>query len=246
MYQGIVLADFSDKKPHSRYHYELKVLTFFIQALHEQHEHFFLCQSWQMKDLRAFQWHNYHSPEKGTFKIDLRYTGILDLDIIKDKDFYISKEIRDSNKQDYQKAIKNHISIEDSKDIELLLEIYKQTFERQGIVVQEKDIQIVRNITEASLKNNFGKLFFAKTKDGEVSNATLFLYDNFCAYYLIGANSPLYRKSGASAMLMIHNIFYAKELGKKYVDFVGINSPQRGEFKLSFNAEPKPYFHLTI
>jgi hypothetical protein len=30
--------------------------------------------------------------------------------------------------------------------------------------------------------------------------------------------------------------------GMKMVDFGGINSPNRGDFKISFNAKPVPYF----
>lgn len=243
MYQGIVLADFSCEKPHTRYNYELKILTFFIEKLHEIFEHFFLCQSWQMRDLRAFQWHNYHTPEKGVFQIDLRYTGILDLNLI-DRENYISKQIRTSKKSDYQKALKNNYQIVESNNIIELLSLYSKTFERQGLKVKDREIKLITNITSTAIKNNFGKLFFAQNPSGEYTNATLFLYDNFCAYYLIAANSPEHRNSGASVFLMLHNIFYAQDLGKNYVDFVGINSPQRGDFKLAFNAEPKPYFHL--
>jgi len=30
------------------------------------------------------------------------------------------------------------------------------------------------------------------------------------------------------------------------IDFCGVNSPQRGDFKISFNAEIKPYYESTF
>jgi hypothetical protein len=41
---------------------------------------------------------------------------------------------------------------------------------------------------------------------------------------------------------MLNLIRDAMEKGLKYVDFCGVNSPNRGDYKISFNAELKPYF----
>ena len=38
----------------------------------------------------------------------------------------------------------------------------------------------------------------------------------------------------------------SKKLQKKNIDFVGINSPNRGYFKTSFGGETKVYFELRI
>ena len=36
------------------------------------------------EDVRSFQWFNYHEPEKGQFKIDINYTGLLDISNVTD------------------------------------------------------------------------------------------------------------------------------------------------------------------
>jgi len=68
------------------------------------------------------------------------------------------------------------------------------------------------------------------------------LYDDRTAYYLFGANDPMYRHTSAGAFLLMHMIKDAFEKGIQEIDFVGVNSPNRGDFKISFNAEVKPYF----
>ena len=45
---------------------------------------------------------------------------------------------------------------------------------------------------------------------------------------------------------MFEQIQYCIEQGLSYVDFIGINSPLRGDFKTSFNADPRPYFSFQI
>jgi lipid II:glycine glycyltransferase (peptidoglycan interpeptide bridge formation enzyme) len=68
-----------------------------------------------------------------------------------------------------------------------------------------------------------------------------FVTDSKCAYYLFGANDPELREANASSKLLIDNIVIFADQGLEKFDFVGVNSPQRGDFKLSFNAELIPY-----
>jgi lipid II:glycine glycyltransferase (peptidoglycan interpeptide bridge formation enzyme) len=63
---------------------------------------------------------------------------------------------------------------------------------------------------------------------------------------VFGATKPEMRHSGAATKLMFENIYRAKESGIQELDFVGVNSPQRGDFKLSFNAELKLYFDVRF
>ena len=66
------------------------------------------------------------------------------------------------------------------------------------------------------------------------------------SYYLIGANDPNYRKDGTGGFVVLEQIRYCIEQGLSYVDFIGINSQLRGDFKTSFNANPTPYFTFSL
>ena len=62
---------------------------------------------------------------------------------------------------------------------------------------------------------------------------------------MFAANEPALRNTGAATRLMVDNILEAKRRGMKELDFVGVNSPDRGDYKLSFNPELKLYFTLS-
>ena len=66
------------------------------------------------------------------------------------------------------------------------------------------------------------------------------------SYYLIGANDPNYRKDGAGGFVVLEQIRYCIEQGLSYEDFMGINSPLRGDFKTSLNADPVSYFEFNL
>src|SRR5262249_11590621 len=107
------------------------------------------------------------------------------------------------------------------------------------------EVCLLRSISQAALAHGFGELSTCVSSEGTVTSATLFLFDRRCGYYLVSANDPEYRNSGSGTYLMLENIRRCQEKGLEAVDFVGVNSPNRGDFKTSFNAAPVPYFLLT-
>lgn len=244
-YQGMIIKSMDTLSTHTRFNRQLKVIDFFLKKLHEKYNHFCLSQSWKFEDIRPFLWHNYHDESKGVFSIKIRYTAILDLKEIESKEKYLLS-IRDDRRLPYNKAIKNGYSIEISDDIDLLNDLHSLTFQRQNITVSDYEQKLLLSISETAIKNGYGKLMFCKNQLNEFVNATLFISDLNCSYYLFGANHPDFRKYGGSNLLLVENIMSSKEQGLKYVDFVGANSPQRGDFKTSFNAKPVVYFELSI
>ena len=77
-------------------------------------------------------------------------------------------------------------------------------------------------------------------------SANLFLHDRDCSYYFLGANDPHFRGTGAGTSLLIEQIHRSILAGKKNVDMVGVNSPNRGDYKTSFNAELVMYITTMI
>lgn len=242
MYQGIMLTNHSQTLPlHNYPKWLIKVTDTFISLLAEQYSTLSFCLHHSFKDLRPIQWFHYHNPELGLFNIDLRYTGILDLKDIQHFENYLSK-IRNNRRRDYKKAKKRGLFIKESKDIEILSNLHKLTFKRQNIATTAKEKKLIKDISQAALTHNFGKLFICQMPDKTPVSATLFLFDKNCVYYLIGANHPDFRNTGSSSFLMLENIRYFITKKFKSLDFIGINSPTRGDFKISFNAIPIPYF----
>lgn len=242
-YQGILLADNSSQASHSQITHEFRTVEYFIAQLTEHYKKYCLCQSWRLRDLRPFQWHNYHEPQNGQFKIDLRYTGTLDINKYHNFDGYVSS-VRTVRRQEFKKS-SQLLKLKLSDDEEILDDLHAKTFERQNIDRTDQESVLVKSILRHAIAGNYGKMCCAMLDDVAVS-AVLFLYDSRTTYYLFGANDPSHRKTFAGTFLLMQMIKDAFETGIQEVDFVGVNSPNRGDFKISLNAELRPYFITSI
>lgn len=203
-----------------------------------------LCLSFHpgIVDMRPLQWHNFDDPQKGRFRIDVRYTAIRSLlnfetgaDLIRD--------IRKDRRADFRKAAQ--VSVSSEPDIEAFLGLYEMTFQRQSIEVEAGTLSIVRNILQ-SIPGAGGMILTAMDPRGRPISATAILLGKRRAYSLLTANDPACRKLGANTRLVIEAMLRSRDAGMSDFDFVGANSPNRADYKLSFNAELTPYFEARF
>jgi lipid II:glycine glycyltransferase (peptidoglycan interpeptide bridge formation enzyme) len=135
--------------------------------------------------------------------------------------------------------------VENSRDIDTFEQLYRMTFARQGVFHEEELNLLVRSITTTAIQEGFGDLLICRNRDGQAISATLFLFDEKCGYYMFGANHPEHNKANGGTLLLLENIRCCQSRSLEFVDVMGINSPNRGDFKTSFNAVPVPYFVVT-
>jgi hypothetical protein len=240
-HQGILFSQKINSMPsHRQVAKKVEITEFLIKQLISRYGNFHMSLSPAFDDLRPFSWHNFHKADAAKFAITPRYTARLDLRGF-ELDTYLSS-IRSVRRQEYQKSA---AVVSESNDIDTFVDIYMKNFERQEITLDNLTLQRIKRIVLASISGGFGRLCEARV-DGQPASMTLFVHDGRCAWYLFGANDPAWRKSGASTVLMIDNIRHYAEKGVPCVDFVGINSPQRGDYKLSFNGQLTPYFQVHL
>jgi GNAT superfamily N-acetyltransferase len=240
--QGILFSGSCLEMPiHSRVKWRLETTEFLLHEMEKRYNRISFCLNYGVSDIRSFQWYHYHAPELGQFQIGLWYTAILDMKVVPSFDEYFSG-IRTLRQRDYQRSLKEGMICEESDDVEILDRLHHLTFERQRIVRSKEEINMLVSITKAAIKDGFGRMLVCRTSEGKAVAANLFLYDSRCCYYMYGGNDPEFRKIGCGTYLMLKNIQYFKERGLERVDFVGINSPNRGDFKTSFNSKPTPYY----
>lgn len=239
-YQGILFAPVGDALPRQRVLDEFRLTEFIVAELTQRYRTLEMALSWAFTDLRPFLWHNYGMAGAPQFRTAPRYTALLDLSAIDDRDF--AADARACRRQELKKA--SALAIDDAPAIQDFLQLYGRTFARQDIALEEDRIALVRSITEAALAQGYGRLSACSTAQGPAAMA-LFLYDRHRAYYLFAANEPAQRNTGASTRLMFDNILEAKRRGLRELDFVGVNSPARGDFKLSFNPRLALYFDVS-
>ena len=106
MYQNIFYSNFFDKINISK-SLKLKIESTdeLLKQLYMKFKNIKLCLHHSIKDIRAFQWFNYHE-KNNKFHINIKYTALLDLKPYIDFSEYFN-QIRASRRQDYNKSIKN-------------------------------------------------------------------------------------------------------------------------------------------
>lgn len=240
-HQGIFFARPIDQlKNHKKLATQFRITEFIIEQLISIYQSCSMSLSPFFCDLRPFLWHNYGLIDQPKFGIVNRYTSRLSLNNFNFQDYLLS--IRSVRRQEYKKS---QAVVESSNNIAQFLSMYKKTFERQGLEVNSQDIALVDRITKSSLQNKYGRLVSAQI-DRQPASMALFLFDNNCAYYLFGANDPKFRNSGTSTKLMLESIQYFSEQNLESFDFVGVNSPSRGDYKLSFNSDLLLYHEVHL
>jgi len=242
MYQGVLFSGAHGvMPPHKRSKRGLDLTGFLLESMSKRYRKISFCLHHEVEDLRAFQWFHYHEPDLGQFRINLAYTGIVDLSLYENFDNYF-QTIRSTRRNEYRRARAAGLSVEESLDIDMLDKLHEMTFARQGVHRGGDDV--VRRVVSKALENKFGRMLFCRNSAGTLLSATVFLYDSKTAYYLVGANDPQHRDTWSGVYLVLENIRWCKERGLNLVDMVGVNSPNRGDFKTSFNAAIKPYFQV--
>ncbi len=246
MYQGLLFnSTVEGLATHKQVKKSLELVGFLLAEIEKRYQRIYFSLHPSFIDLRSFQWHNYHSPEKGQFKIALNYTGILSLQSVENID-QILMGARTVRRQEYRKCLKEGFTIEESDDIKVLDFLHSQTFERQGIDRSSGEKFMATTLAEKAISLGFGRLLICRDYSGSAASASLFLFDDKTAYYLIGANDPKFRKYGTGSYVMFEQIRRCLEQGLSQVDFVGINSPMRGDFKTSFGAVPVTYYTVML
>ena len=245
LYQGILFNHkYSLMQCHQRVNESLRLIDFLLTEFKQIYSRISFCLHPKIDDVRGFSWFNYHEPEYGNFHTGISYTGIIDLTDKYDFEDYLMA-IRKSRRYEYRKACKEKMFVESSEDFDLLEKLYIQTFERQDISVDASALKILRSIAESALDKKYGELTVCRNEQGEALSAALFLYDDNCCYYMVGANNPDHRQTGSGVFIVLENIRIFQSKGYKYIDVCGLNSPSRGGFKSSLNAMPTPYYVTT-
>lgn len=194
----------------------------------------------KIADVRPLLWHNYGRPEDGNFKVDIRYTATRTLEGFDSIEGLLA-DIRYDRRTDYRKAVKAHCSIGDGISGKDFVTLYKKTFARQNIGLEPAKLSVVERVVDA-IGDGRGYTLVVRNDEGQIVSSTAVLTSRHCAYSLFTANDPDQRRLGANTMLVLEAMIRAKKLGMAIFDFVGANSPNRGDYKLSFNSALRTYY----
>jgi hypothetical protein len=245
LYNGVLLGSkWSEMPLHSRPSWIATTLEPLMQQLTDNYPHFVLGMHPGLVDLRPFQWFNWDTPDAGTFDLNLRYTARTDLREIDSPDNFL-RSVRTLRRRQVTRARKQGFTIARSDDVDQLDRLHKLTFARQDLDRPAGPGLDLLGSARAALKGDFAWLYVAQDPDGKPVAANLILLDETCGYYIYGATDPDFRNSGVGSLILFSAIEDCWRSGRSAFDHCGANSPQRGDFKTSFNAIVEPYHVVT-
>ena len=237
---GIIFKDLKGLKQYTRNETIFYVLEAFALYLFERYPLVGFNFHWDISDMRAFDWVNYHERSKGYYETTVKYTSFVDISNPTDTSEYAHKRRIPELKKGIKEGHVYHTR--ETKDIDLLNRLVGMNFERQGIDRTENQIKYLYQICENLLKHSAARIFVTSFNE-EPTVATCFAFDKHRAYYLFVGTDVKFRDWGVGTKNFYEScLMLNREQQINEIDMVGINSPLRASYKLSFGGRIVPYF----
>lgn len=138
---------------------------------------------------------------------------------------------------------KKSVIIKESSDVDLVYLLNKMTFDRQNMKIPYT-FELFKRIKDACYAHNAGRIFIAEDVAGNKHGMSFMVYDENCAYYLMGGGNPEYRNSAAQDLLLWHMIKEASRITNKF-DFEGTMLPTVNKTFRSFGTVQKSYHSVS-
>ena len=188
-----------------------------------KHKSFKMCFDHRNDYILPYRWLDYRYTPSFSYRIK----DLSDLD-------KVYNNFNKTAKKNIRRAEKI-VTISDNQNVDVLLNILKKTFENQGRKYPGNE-KLIRNIVSKSVARNNGKLFTAIDNEGHIHASSFLLFDENCAYALLGGADPRYRGSGAKSVVWKHEIMFAAEHSDAF-DFEGSNIEGIENFVRQFGGE---------
>ena len=202
----------------------------FIET-HFEFANFVLPPGWH--DLRPMLWRNF-SLRKNFWNMSPDFTSVIDC-----KE---TEGIQKSRYQEEKKFYRNCGKIGFTKSTKIPFKIMEENYFRQGLSRKEANLDMICRGIEKFLSEDKAFILEAKIKN-DVIAFVAFGNNHDKAYYLAGSTDQMFRNSGANSALLLSVI---KSNKYKLIDLMGVNSPKRAAYKLSFGGKLVPIWKVFL
>ena len=205
----------------------------------------------EIKDIRPFQWVNYHREASARrYHIRVRYTSEIDISELMLKKPFEKTKLFDTFDARKQKDIKDAYAdgLRVTRDVtpEEFVMLYKTHMEERGEDVTKQNAQRIRALCNVLIEEGLGSFFGIRTHNNQLSYVTFFSCFNNHSYYLYAAGDR-YSMGRNYATYCIWEAFqWLSSRGVTHVDMEGVNSPSRGGYKLGFGGQLIAYFEVSV
>ena len=254
IYNGLIFFNTDNTSRNiTKIHSEKFAITnFVVDELTEKYDIIEFQMSPGIKDIRPFLWLNYHSKDiNNKFKVDVRYTSYLNIDKINDlvslEENYCFKQLGYSRRQEIRYGIRNEVRVYESNKSDNFFSLYKETLKNRFEVDYLKRIlKTVKYVIEGLQQEKVLKVYYAENSNSDIVSSAVFCWDSKRAYYLFGANKPVKDERYIGSIILWEAFKDLRKLDIREIDLEGVNSPDRGWFKLSFGGDLSPYYRLKF
>ncbi len=225
-YGGVRMFVNEDQKYASKLGMEHEALSYFIDKLKNS--------DWLMQKFYP-GFHNWLPFYWAGFRQQLRYTYTLDL---QQSESQLFSEFRENIRREIRKAEKK-IVVSECQDIEALYALLKKSKES----VLDFSLEHVTRVFDAAKDKGQIMLLQANDDNGKTHSMGMFAWDNFAAYYLLGASDPQFKNSGSMSLLMWEAIKKSMANTSTF-NFEGSMIESIERFFRGFGAQQQPFFEL--
>jgi hypothetical protein len=222
-YNGFIFSDRKSTKLQKIISSNVKAFKKYSEHIYKNYDEIEISCDDTLLDVRPFLWHNYPN---GSYSTDDYFTSKISL-----KNF--SREmISEARRQEIKKSQNIGLKISSSNNFKSAANFFYGDQKNEDSVDDEK---ICLKIMQSLNENKLGELFSCHLKKEIISYAFFGTFKNKVYYMFAGANKKF--KDIPYHTLIIYNSIIQFKKNFSEIDFVGVNSPERGSFKLSFGGD---------
>jgi hypothetical protein len=249
-YDGLMLLPPPPGQGPAHHHSEaFRITEFVVARLADLYRDVTLRLHPALSDIRPFLWHGYGGTAP-MFELSLRYTSVVTLTglaaNLPPEACPCHQAASKSRRQQIRYGLDQGVTTVRRDDPALFAGLYHATFARQGKPVPGGDPDAVTGLLTRLFTNGCARMYLSRTAEGQPGSAAVIGLDGKRAYYLFGANAPDLRHTPTGTMVLWHAFQDLAAEGVPEIDLIGVNSPLRGHFKLSFGGTLIPYWHLAL
>lgn len=226
---------------------QFAVMEFIAEKAMEKFKTVHLAMHPSIADMRPFLWVNYHNSGP-KYNATIRYTSYLNIQEFKKElsfeDMVAFRNMATLRRRELRRARRDGVVTTETKLTDELVDFHMLTMKRQQIPISTTELEEIRRIIERLSETGLGRMFVARNARGEVGSIVFFGLDEKRAYYIFGAGNPEAKDSHTGTAIFWDAFTMLAQSGVLQVDLEGVNSPQRGWFKLGFGGDLRTYYWI--
>ena len=249
IYTPIIFRDNKNSSNAKKNLEKFEIVNFLYNYLTSNFKSFDITFDTFTNDIRPFLWSDFSNRNKKIYT-NVRYTSILDLKKIDNENFLKTtffKNFSNTMRQQYRYSSTKKFLFKEYFSKEVFMQLLSETLEMQKVEFEKDYYNKILNKLEILNSNGYARMFCIFNEREQPINTCIFGILNNSSSYMYSARSKIVDNKNYSGIYLLINCFnYLKKLNVETVDLEGINSPQRGWFKLSFGGEIKNYYNVLI